>query len=192
RRHHRVLRRDGAHAGGRDVQRAAHQGPHRSQGRQAARGQGAVDHRRAPRDRRGPDRRLEGGGPHAAQGRERGDLVAWRREVTVRAAYALIVLLIHGATVVPASAAPSGTTVLTLPRSPAANEAVWLSVRVGVLRRGAKVLVLSDDGAILGAISPFALRPGREAGTYTIPLPDPAVRQGRVAVRLIVEEGGVT
>jgi hypothetical protein len=110
----------------------------------------------------------------------------------VLAAYALIVLLVHGTAVVPASAAPSGTTVLTLPRPPAANEAVWLSVRVGALQRGARVLVLSDDGAMLGAISPFAVPRGGQAGTYTIPLPDPAVRRGRVAVRLLVEERGVT
>jgi len=78
--------------------------------------------------------------------------------------------------------------VLTLPRPPAAQEAVWLSVRVGVLQRGARVLVLSDDGTRLGAISPFAIPPGKEAGTYTIPLPQNFVRDGRVVVRLVVEE----
>jgi hypothetical protein len=108
------------------------------------------------------------------------------------AACALIVLLVHGAAVVPASAAPSGTTVLTLPRPPAASEAVWLSVRVGTLPRGARILVLSDDGAMLGAISPFAVPRGGDAGTYTIPLPEGAVRGGRVAVRVVVEERGTT
>ena len=107
------------------------------------------------------------------------------------AAFALTLLLAQG-TAVPAAAPPPGTTVLTLPRAPAANEAVWLSVRVGVLLRGAKVLVLSEDGALLGAISPFAIPPGGEAGTYTIPLPEPAAGQGRVAVRIVEEERGVT
>ena len=101
------------------------------------------------------------------------------------AACALIALLAQGASV-PATAAP--TTVLTLPRPPAAQEAVWLSVRVGVLQRGARVLVFSDEGTLLGAISPFAIPPGHEAGTYTIPLPENAVRDGRVVVRLVVED----
>lgn len=107
----------------------------------------------------------------------------------VLAACALIALLAQGAAA-PAAVTPSsaGRTVLTLPRPPAAQEAVWLSVRVGVLQRGARVLVLSDEGALLGAISPFAIVPGHEAGTYTIPLPENAVRQGRVAVRLVVED----
>jgi hypothetical protein len=107
----------------------------------------------------------------------------------VLAACALIALLAQGAEA-PAAVTPSGAarTVLMLPRPPAAQEAVWLSVRVGVLRRGARVLVFSDEGTLLGAISPFAIPPGKEAGTYTIPLPENAVRDGRVVVRLVVEE----
>jgi hypothetical protein len=31
-----------------------------------------------------------------------------------------------------------------------------------------------------------------EAGTYTVPLPAEAARQGRVAVRVVVDERGVT
>ena len=107
----------------------------------------------------------------------------------VLAACALIALLAQGADA-PAAVTPSsaGRTVLTLPRPPASQEAVWLSVRVGVLQRGARVLVLSDEGTLLGAISPFAIVPGHEAGTYTIPLPESSVRDGRVVVRLVVED----
>ena len=107
----------------------------------------------------------------------------------VLAACALLALLAQGADA-PAAVTPSsaGRTVLTLPRPPAAQEAVWLSVRVGVLQRGARVLVLSDEGTLLGAISPFAILPGKEAGTYTIPLPENSVRDGRVVVRLVVED----
>src|SRR5262249_14265298 len=107
---------------------------------------------------------------------------------TVLATYVLIALLAPGA-----GATAAGTqskarrVVLTLPRTPAAQEAVWLSVRLGVLQRGWRVLVLSDDGRLLGAISPFAIPAGNKAGTYTIPLPQDAVRHGRVAVRLAVE-----
>ena len=107
----------------------------------------------------------------------------------VLAAYALLALLAPGAEATAAGTPSSARRiVLTLPRAPAAQEAVWLSVRVGVLERGVRILVLSDDGTLLGAISPFAISPGKEAGTYTIPLPENAVSQGRVAVRLVVED----
>jgi hypothetical protein len=101
------------------------------------------------------------------------------------AAYVLTTLLAQGG----GAATPPNAQriVLDLPRAPAAEEAVWLNVRVGALARGARILVMSDDGTLLGAISPFAVVPGQEAGTYTIPLPESAVREGRVAVRLVVE-----
>jgi hypothetical protein len=102
------------------------------------------------------------------------------------AAYALTALLTLGASA--ATPPDARRIVLALPRAPAAEEAVWLSVKLGVLPRGARVLVLSDDGTLLGAISPFAIPPGRQAGTYTIPLPESAIREGRVAVRVVVEE----
>jgi len=105
----------------------------------------------------------------------------------VLAACVLTALLAQGAAA--AGTPPSADrVVLTLPRPPAPNESVWLSVRLGALQRGARVLVLSDDGQLLGAISPFAIPPGQKAGAYTIPLPDNAVRDGRVAVRVVVEE----
>jgi len=101
------------------------------------------------------------------------------------AAYVLTTLLMQGGGAAPPPDARR--IVLDLPRAPAAEEAVWLNVRVGALWRGARILVLTDDGTLLGAISPFAVVPGQEAGTYTIPLPESAVREGRVAVRLVLE-----
>ena len=101
------------------------------------------------------------------------------------AAYVLTTLLMQGSGTATPPAAQR--IVLDLPRAPVAEEAVWLNVRVGALARGARILVLSDDGTLLGAISPFAVVPGQEAGSYTIPLPESAVREGRVTVRLVVE-----
>lgn len=80
--------------------------------------------------------------------------------------------------------------VLTLPRATLAHEAVWLRVRVGVIPRGTAIVVRSGSGELLGSISPFAVRSGKEAGAYTIPLPDDAPEEGRVYVRLSVETPG--
>ena len=107
---------------------------------------------------------------------------------TVLAICVLIALLSQGAEGTAAGTqSKARRVVLTLPRVPAAQEAVWLSVRLGVLQRGWRVLVFSDDGQLLGAISPFAIPAGHKAGTYTLPLPENAVRRGRIAVRLVVE-----
>jgi hypothetical protein len=77
--------------------------------------------------------------------------------------------------------------VLTLPRATHAHEAVWLRVRVGAIPRGMEIVVRSDSGKLLGSISPFAIPSKRAAGTYTIPLPENASHEGRIAVRLSVE-----
>lgn len=107
---------------------------------------------------------------------------------TAFTAFVLMALLALGADAIAAGTqSDAHRVVLTLPRAPAAPEAVWLSVRLGVLQRGWRVLVLSDDGKLLGVISPFAIPAGNKAGTYTIPLPENAVRHRRVVVRLVVE-----
>ena len=107
---------------------------------------------------------------------------------TVLAACVLLVLLAPGVeTAAAGTQSEARRVVLTLPRPPATSEVVWLSVRLGVLQRGWRVLVWSDDGQLLGAIAPFAIPPGDPAGTYTMPLPEHAVRGGRVVVRLVVE-----
>ena len=79
---------------------------------------------------------------------------------------------------------------LTLPRRAAADEAVWAQVRVGVLPRGAEVVVGTADGERIGSVSPFGFRSAQQGASYTIPLPAGAIVDGRVQLRLQVTQAG--
>ena len=81
---------------------------------------------------------------------------------------------------------------LTLPRRADADEAVWLQVRAGALPPGAEISVGTADGELLGTVSPFGVQQGRDAGTYTIPVPEDAIEDGRVQLHLEVQERGGT
>jgi hypothetical protein len=83
-----------------------------------------------------------------------------------------------------------GAVELALPRDAAAGEAVWLQVHAGVLPRGAEILISTDDGTLVGTVSPLIIPYGEDAGTYTVPLPDTAITNGRVQLRLVVEVPG--
>jgi hypothetical protein len=86
-----------------------------------------------------------------------------------------------------AGAAPHrGAVELALPRDAADDEAVWLQVHAGVLPRGAEILISTTDGTPVGTVSPIAVPFGQGAGTYTMPLPDAAITDGRVRLRLAV------
>ena len=91
----------------------------------------------------------------------------------------------------PAAGAPPDNdarlVVLTLPRAARAHEAVWLRVRVGAIPRGMEIVIRSGSGKLLGSISPFAIPSRQAAGTYTIPLPENASHESRIAVRLSVQ-----
>lgn len=71
---------------------------------------------------------------------------------------------------------------LTLPRAPAPGEAIRARVNAGVLPRGARLIVRTAAGKIVGAVAPYGIASGSKAGTYTIPVPMDALADGKVAL----------
>jgi hypothetical protein len=97
------------------------------------------------------------------------------------AAFALLALLVR-----PADAATRAIT-LHLPHALMAHQALVATVQLGAVPRGTTILVRTADGRLLGAISPYAIVPGHEAGSYTVPIPADAVKDGEVTLLVGVE-----
>jgi hypothetical protein len=76
---------------------------------------------------------------------------------------------------------------LALIRPATPQEAVWVQIRAGTLPRGTEIRVSTRKGILLGTVSPFGAQQGREAVTYTIPLPQNAIIDNRVQLRLTVD-----
>lgn len=87
-------------------------------------------------------------------------------------------------------AAPGRVVNLVLPREPAADESIWLEVKLGVIQRGAEVEIETTSGRFLGVISPHGIRTGDEAGTYTVPVPPEALSNKRLSLRLTLSRQG--
>lgn len=103
----------------------------------------------------------------------------------------LAVTLLSFALLAQAAAAPPGRVVsLPLPRATGAGEVMWVEVKVGVIERGAEIEVATKEGKSLGVISPYGIRAGAPAGTYTIPVPPDAASDGRVRLRLTLNRYG--
>jgi hypothetical protein len=79
---------------------------------------------------------------------------------------------------------------LVLPRPLRAGEAAAVEVQLGPLSRGRVVTVTTADGRPLGTVSPFGVRVGQPGGTYTLPVPPDAIRDGKLTVRLTISQGG--
>jgi hypothetical protein len=79
---------------------------------------------------------------------------------------------------------------LQLPHPLAADETAFIIVEIGTIGRGQEVEVTTAAGQSLGVISPFSVRAGQEAGTYPLPVPATAVRDGRVSLRLTISQFG--
>jgi hypothetical protein len=105
---------------------------------------------------------------------------------TLRAALALLAFLGAGAGVANAA----GRDIVLA--APASGHALWLAVKVGRLARGKEIDVATADGRALGTISPYGIRAGSDAGTYTLPVPADAVQDGKLGIRLSVDERAPT
>jgi hypothetical protein len=102
------------------------------------------------------------------------------------AAFALLTLLAWTGNAAPAD----DVTTLVLPHPLRAGETAWIEVQVGPISRGQEIDVATTSGQELGVISPFGVRAGQDAGTYTLPVPGDAIHDGRVSVRLTITQFG--
>lgn len=74
---------------------------------------------------------------------------------------------------------------LTLPHALRKGETAWLLVKVGEIDHN-EIRITTQDGRLLGTISPFGVHSGQAAGTYTIPIPADAFNHNRIALLLSV------
>ena len=65
-----------------------------------------------------------------------------------------------------------------------------LRISAGHLPPGAEILVRTMEGDVLGGVSPFGARQRAGPATYSIPVPESAVRDGRLELRLEVLQPG--
>jgi hypothetical protein len=79
---------------------------------------------------------------------------------------------------------------LELPRPLAAGETAFIEVQVGPIGRGRTIEVTTASGQPLGVVSPFGVRTGQDAGTYPLPVPQDAIRDGRLFIRLTISQPG--
>lgn len=79
---------------------------------------------------------------------------------------------------------------LAAPRSPARGEAVQVQVTTGPLPQGARLVLMTEQGEILGAAAPFGPPRGRGGTTATVPVPRSAMADGHLRLRLQVVEPG--
>ena len=85
--------------------------------------------------------------------------------------------------------AAAGDMTLTLPHPLRAGETAWIEVQVGAIGRQ-EIDVTTASGEMLGTISPFGVRVGHDAGTYILPVPQDAIRDGRLSLRLTISQAG--
>ena len=79
---------------------------------------------------------------------------------------------------------------LATPRPVGPGEAVELQIATARLPRGARLRVMTEDGSVLGAVTPFGDEFARTPTPATIPIPPSAITEGRVRLRLEVIEPG--
>jgi hypothetical protein len=82
------------------------------------------------------------------------------------------------------------STTLELPRPLAAGEIAFMEVQLGPIGRGRTIEVTTASGQPLGVVSPFGVRTGQDAGTYPLPVPNDAIRDGHLSIRLTISQPG--
>jgi hypothetical protein len=100
----------------------------------------------------------------------------------------LFATLFAFALLVQTAGAPGRVVNLVLARSLTAEEGLAVELKLGVLERGNTIKVETISGKRLGVISPYGIRSGEEAGTYTVPVPPELVSDKRLSLRIILDQ----
>jgi hypothetical protein len=80
---------------------------------------------------------------------------------------------------------------LSAPSALRSDESVELQITTGPLARGARLVVMTEQGEILGVVTPFNVPGTGTSNTATVPVPRTAMAGGRLRLRLqLIEQGG--
>jgi len=101
----------------------------------------------------------------------------------------LIANLFALALLVQTAGAPGRVVNLVLPRSLNKDEGVAVQLKLGVIERGAVIQVKTISGKTVGTISPYGIRSGNEAGTYTLSVPTEEISNNRLSLRITLNYG---
>jgi hypothetical protein len=77
---------------------------------------------------------------------------------------------------------------LPLPRAVASGEMLVARVTVGPLKAHERIIVRTRSGEIAGSVSPFGAQARQNTGVYTVPIPEGAIKDGRVRLLLQLEQ----
>src|SRR5262245_33687027 len=90
----------------------------------------------------------------------------------------------------PTTAQESRMLELVAPRALGRGESVEIQITTGPLAPGARLVVMTEQGEVLGQVTPFGV-PGVGSGnTATVPVPRGAMVDGRLRLRLLLFERG--
>ena len=82
-----------------------------------------------------------------------------------------------------------------IPRASVVGERFLIQIQIGALGAGEEIALRTPDGALIGTVSPHAIRPGHAAGAYLVPLPPEqaaaAATRGQLPLRLLIERAGM-
>ena len=79
---------------------------------------------------------------------------------------------------------------LSAPSALRSDESVELQITTGPLARGARLVVMTEQGEILGVLTPFNVPGTGTSNTATVPVPRTAMADGRLRLRLqLIEQG---
>ena len=79
---------------------------------------------------------------------------------------------------------------LSAPSALRSDESVELQITTGPLARGARLVVMTEQGEILGVLTPFNVPGTGTSNTATVPVPRTAMADGRLRLRLQLIELG--
>jgi len=80
---------------------------------------------------------------------------------------------------------------LTVPAAMDTHEALWLDATVGALPRGSSLNIETEDGQLIGTISPFGVTV-LTPQTYKLALPKDAVKGSALRIRVQVQQSDGT
>ena len=107
-----------------------------------------------------------------------------------RPSIALLLAVLNGLWTGPLAAQEKSVIELSAPRALAHNDAVEIQIATGPLPAGARLVVMTEQGEVIGAITPYGIPGTPGTSTATIPVPPTALVDRRLRLQLQVIQPG--